>query len=424
MSLCSDSTACSETWSASASDDDSPVHGNASTKAHFGHSIRDSDTDSVKHSFMRASYRGSRFLKTSEQMVEKLDERRRSMVNTVRERRRKIAGTIHDRRSDLLREVTNQKEQLSQKLENQKQLLSYSLSEQLNKARSAKASQNRHIVIFAVSLADLFVTAFWLGHSPQTFHWYFTFQSFLVMSIRFVQYRLRRWHYYFFDLCYVANASVLVFVWLAPQSPWFLQAVTGLSGVLLISVYLLRNSFVPHSLDLMMSYQIHVSPALALWALRWHGGQGGFAVVSNPSIWPCLCLYATWAVAYFIFMFFITWDRAQRKGNDTLYRLMAIEKGLLYRLPVFFHNDRYGPVAFMLIHFTLYASGLILVHAPFGVHSLAICVTLMWAFRNGANYYVTYFWKVYEDQIHEFERLSAQQSGLQHSEPAPSTAMR
>jgi len=426
---------------------------------------------------MGAPYQGNRIMKTSEQMVELLYDRQRKMASTIRARRsdlvrqatnqkQRLSQKLEDHKEHLsqklenhkellsqklenhkellskrLRQATNHKKQLSQKLENHKELLSEKLEnhkellsqklenhkellskrleKQLNKARSAKARQSRDMCVFVVSLADLFVTAFWLGHSPQTFHLYFTFQSTLVMSIRVVKYRLNRWHYFFFDFCYAANAAVLAFVWLAPQSPWFLHAVTGMSGVLLLSVYLLRNSFVPHCLDLMMSYQIHVSPALALWALRWYGGEGGFAVVSETSVWPCLCLYLTWAVAYFIFMFFVTWHRCERKGNATLYKLMAIEKGLLWRFPSRFQNHRYGPVLFMLIHFSLFASGLSLVYSPFYVHSLSIIFTLMWAFRNGANYYVTYFWKVYEDQIHEFERLSAEQSALQHAEPAP-----
>merc|ERR1712066_1129483 len=36
--------------------------------------------------------------------------------------------------------------------------------------------------------------------------------------------------------------------------------------------------------------------------------------------------------------------------------------------------------------------------------TLCICIAIIWAFKNGARFYITYFWKVYENQIHAFEK--------------------
>merc|ERR1712194_996375 len=81
----------------------------------------------------------------------------------------------------------------------------------------------------------------------------------------------------------------------------------------------------------------------------------------------------------------------------------AYDMGLIKSLP----NKLQSPVAsravFMVGHFSLFAAGLPYVHCPFIVQSFFICVATCFAFKNGAAFYITYFWKVYDHQIHAFE---------------------
>ena len=39
------------------------------------------------------------------------------------------------------------------------------------------------------------------------------------------------------------------------------------NGPMLFAVILLRNSLVPHSMDMMTSNHIHIAPALAFWSV-------------------------------------------------------------------------------------------------------------------------------------------------------------
>merc|ERR1719401_2314716 len=123
------------------------------------------------------------------------------------------------------------------------------LNKVLAKAQSAKMKQLRHMVCFVCSMADLVIAAFWLGASPQTSHWYYTFKVFLLVGFRAVWYGCLGWHYFLYDLCYYCNLILLVYVWFFPSNPELFMACSGFAGVLSLSVPVFRNSFVPHSLD-------------------------------------------------------------------------------------------------------------------------------------------------------------------------------
>merc|ERR1719210_690032 len=115
----------------------------------------------------------------------------------------------------------------------------------LAKARTAKMRQLRHILCFSCAMLDVVITSFWIGASPKTHHYYYTFKFFLLAGVRAIWYRCQGWHYYLYDLCYYCNILLLVFMWVFPVYEWLFMACNGFSGVLLLSVPLFRNSFVP-----------------------------------------------------------------------------------------------------------------------------------------------------------------------------------
>lgn len=44
------------------------------------------------------------------------------------------------------------------------------------------------------------LSAYWLGASPATFYKLYTWQAVVLFSCRLVVYRMKKWHYYLFDL--------------------------------------------------------------------------------------------------------------------------------------------------------------------------------------------------------------------------------
>lgn len=330
-------------------------------------------------------------------------EHGKASVETLRERSKAVGDRLKDSRIKMvgLRErYTQQVDDMKSNLENL-----------ISKVRRAKMRQMRHMVCFCCSMVDLVVSAYWLGASPLTFYQYHSFKALLLIGLRAIWYRWIGDHYFLFDLCYVCNGLVILYLWVFPKSEWLCQAFCGFFGVLLISIPLFRNSFVPHSLDRITSVQIHLSPAIQMYVLLWHhrgAPQQDFAVPDSLSVLPALCCYATWVTIYVLDQFFISRKYIERNGFSTLFQHMSEGMGIRQMMPKQLQGPVQIRVIFVLGHFSLFFSGLFFMKLPWVLHLIGIITALVWTFKNGASFYITYFWKVYENQIHAFERQLAQ----------------
>jgi len=332
-----------------------------------------------------------------EALLREIRERRQAVASRFREEQRKVVGTMRERQQRLQQRYTKQVKEMRGQLD-----------KVLSKARLARARQIRHMVCFVLSMADVVATAFWLGASPSTFHHYYTFKCTALITGRAIWYRWHGWHYFLFDLCYFCNAMILTYLWIFPNSEMLFSATYGFSGMLLIAIPLFRNSFVPHSLDRVTSVQIHLAPAFQLWALRWYGSDGRFAMPETMTVIPSLCFYIIWAMGYVLNQFVFDRRFIETKGYPTLFKHMAVDMGMLKILPRRLQGPVASRVTFVLGHFGLFCSCLPAVHFPFFLHCIALCVATLWTFKNGASFYITYFWRVYDAQIHAFEQQMAQ----------------
>lgn len=207
---------------------------------------------------------------------------------------------------------------------------------------------------------------------------------------------------------------LLVYIWCFSDNPWLFQGVYGFSGTLMISVLLFRNSFVPHSLDKVTSFMVHMTPVLQLWVIRWPNDDQAqnwawvLPQAEEMSVMPACTLYLCWAFFYYTFLFGIRHNFIQRKGYDTLYKHMSVDMGLRDKLPKELRGPRTTKVVFMFGHMLLFLAGIFAVHLTYWIHTVLICGTTVWGFKNGAQFYMTYFWRVYEEQITAFERQHAE----------------
>ena len=64
------------------------------------------------------------------------------------------------------------------------------------------------------------LSAYWLGWSPTTFYRIYTAEAFVLFTLRWALYRIKKWHYYLFDFCYVANVLLLLHLWVFPHSAY------------------------------------------------------------------------------------------------------------------------------------------------------------------------------------------------------------
>jgi len=192
------------------------------------------------------------------------------------------------------------------------------------------------------------------------------------------------------------------------------MAAYGFSGVLLISVILFRNSFVPHSLERITNLQVHIGPAVQMWALRWYckgrcelwsGTEVTYMEIPDQmSVVPCVALYLLWVTVFVLDQFVIERKRIERLGFATLFSLMAHDMGILKALPTQLQSPIASRCVFVAGHFGLFVAGLPVMFFPFWPHTFMICFAVAWSFKNGASFYMTYFWKVYDEQINAFER--------------------
>lgn len=280
----------------------------------------------------------------------------------------------------------------------------------LNRVRDAKSRQLRHILCFVISMFDVVITAFWIGAWPHTFYMYFSLKAVMLITIRAVWYRWIDQHLFLLDLCYFANGALLLHIWLFPRWKWLAQAAQGCGGMLSVCVPLFRNSFVPHSADRMTSLHSHLMPLLMIFVLRWHRTESqkqAYGSFEDMSIIPGLTFYVMWAIFYHTVVFAVVPKIYKGKKLLTLFVHMCYGMRLYTTLHPAIRSVTLYKCVFVMGHFCVFLSGVPYFYCPYWIQCLCILFSTIWAFKNGAEFYITYFWKVYENQISAFEREMA-----------------
>jgi len=283
----------------------------------------------------------------------------------------------------------------------------------LKRVRTAKNRQKRHIVCFTLGMVDVCVTSVWIGASPSTFYYYYSLKIWVLVTCRAIWYRWINAHLFLMDLCYIVNGVILLHLWFFPESTFLNHAAQGATGMLSLAVPLFRNSFVPHSVDKLTSVHLHVSPVLMVYCFRHHltaEQQAYYNVSKEFTLQPAFIVYIMWACGYHSFNFIFGKDYIKRIGASTLFEHMADSgMGLRAKFPaikvmgVDIRYTRFAEFIFILGHFCIFLLG---APYPYFSHNVEVCCIMfmvLWAFYNGAVFYITYFWKVYNTQIQAFE---------------------
>lgn len=276
----------------------------------------------------------------------------------------------------------------------------------LEKARVAKMCQLRHVLCFIFSMLDVVTTTFIVARWPHSFHLYYSFKVGLLITFRLMYYRWKKYHLFLIDLCYIINCLVMMHIWLFPQWQWLNDCVHGFGGMLFVCIPLFRNSFVPHSLDRITSLQVHLMPQLQLYILRWHKSseqEQAYASAEDMSILPAVAMYLLWACIYHGLIFFV-WGKYISEGRlATLFWHMYGDMNLKKYMPRG-STKAHAKTVFVLGHACVFIMGIPHLYLPHAAQLAALLFALTWGFRNGASFYIMYFWKVYDQQIHDFER--------------------
>lgn len=268
----------------------------------------------------------------------------------------------------------------------------------------------RDKLAFVLGTVMAMLSAYWLGWSPTTFYRVYTIEAAVLFTLRWVMYRMKKWHYYMFDFCYVANVLLLVHIWVFPHSA-FLHKVTFAyaTGPLAWSVIAFRNSLVFHSVDKITSLFLHWFPACVAWTERWHpdvhvrehnrkAGTAAMEEWHNASLWDLVVLpmapYLLWALLYYLKIFVMSSRRIQQRGYDTLFKYTTANPKSAISVFVKKFPTKLQPLAYMGLHISLTA-------ATFAVckiwwmscraHTAFLLCVLCISAWNGASFYFEVF---------------------------------
>ncbi|KAI8971661.1 hypothetical protein BDF20DRAFT_907330 [Mycotypha africana] len=163
----------------------------------------------------------------------------------------------------------------TKKLEEQKARIQALLVAQYNRIdkrmnRDAKTVQLRDKISFVVGVGNACIAPALALRYPDVIPIFYSVQLVILLVLRYVIYRSKRWHYFIFDICYYVNAMTMLFLWVYPDSKvLFISSYVMTHGPVAWAIITWRNSLVFHSLDKVTSCFIHIFPPLVMYCIRW-----------------------------------------------------------------------------------------------------------------------------------------------------------
>mmetsp|Transcript_32193 Transcript_32193/g.96120 ORF Transcript_32193/g.96120 Transcript_32193/m.96120 type:complete len:283 (-) Transcript_32193:263-1111(-) len=257
------------------------------------------------------------------------------------------------------------------------------------------------------------LTSFLVAYPRLFVHW-FAFKAVVLLTSRWLTYRIKGAHYYLLEFCYVAIGLGVLSTMLFPQNATVHKLVFALmAGVLTPATIATRNSFVLHSIDKMTSLFQHLTPTIVAWLMRWHTrhvvpgfdqlseqqqrefASAGFATLTLAP----LAVWAAWAAAYYVWVFVVNDKKVSERGYATMFQLQTKNKDSAYAKFILGRPTKHQRYAmYMASHGAMCLLGMLLNNLTFHsciLHSIYVLSVLFVSVWNGANYYILVFAKRY-----------------------------
>ncbi|KAF9927930.1 hypothetical protein FBU30_002768 [Linnemannia zychae] len=286
------------------------------------------------------------------------------------------------------------------------------------KKNMKKASVVRFIdkVAFTLGMFECCSTPWLISQYPEWIPFVHTFQSTVLIAVRYFLYKRKRWHFFLLDMCYFVNVVVLFYLYIFPQSRALFGAVWLLShGPLAFAIVTWRNSLVLHSLDKVTSVYIHMSPPITLYVVRWlypDPNHIRFPALKDMPVLPAksslasaIALYLTWQIVYYLLVV-VRWKekvKAGKRVTSYTWLLNDPHAGFISKAAHSF-GEKYSIVTFMGMQliYTIVTCILALVwYKNFKVNTIFLVSLFLVSVWNGASYYMEVFSKQYEKQFNK-----------------------
>ncbi|SAL96569.1 hypothetical protein [Absidia glauca] len=361
------------------------------------------------------------------------------MIDRLSAALEQVTHQLNDRQRDLLQRSSEWTQKTrdrlrvqTSKLETRRTLIEQKLLKQYEtiNARMHKDEKTIHFidkVSFVVGVGNACITPALAVRAPQWIPLFYTIQSIYLLTLRFVVYKYRRWHYFIFDLCYFVNVMTLLSVWLFPGSTWLFYATYSLTGgPVAWAIVTWRNSLVFHSLDKVTSVFIHIMPALVTFVIRWlpelHPSTDAGLLIRSQRF-PALTLsptmsfkdcmisstvaYLIWQALYFVFIMVKRREKIEAGLRVTSYSWLlndtASKKSLIQKA-AYVCGPAHKAKMFMLLQLVYNLVTTIptyFMFKYFWLHTLFLCAMFGASVWNGANYYIEVFSRRYLLEIEQ-----------------------
>ncbi|MCO5579509.1 hypothetical protein L7F22_033364 [Adiantum nelumboides] len=199
-----------------------------------------------------------------------------------------------------------------------------------------QADRHEHFlnqVTYCLGVLSFGLFCYLLGSSPCDIPRLYCLFFIFVVPLRWIYYRVKKWHYYLLDFCYYANAIFVSMLMFFPNnSKLFMLCFSFSEGPLAWALIVWRCSLVFNSIDKIITVLIHLLPGTVFFILRWwesnslladtiedNGAFRGWPVGdSTPTLWMWsffvpLMVYCIWQGLYF---FVVEGLRRQRILQD------------------------------------------------------------------------------------------------------------
>ncbi|CAM6050119.1 unnamed protein product [Sphagnum compactum] len=175
-------------------------------------------------------------------------------------------------------------------------------------------------VTYSMGVAAFGTFCFLLGSRPDDIPYLYCLFFITVAPLRWIYYRIKKWHYYLLDFCYYANAIFVTSLLFFPNNDkLFLVCFSFAEGPLAWALIVWRCSLVFSSIDKIIGVLIHLLPGIVFFIIRWWdprtfshhspdetGPWPAWPLLeSNQSLWTWLFLvplfvYCVWQMLYFL----------------------------------------------------------------------------------------------------------------------------
>ncbi|CDH53915.1 integral to membrane protein [Lichtheimia corymbifera JMRC:FSU:9682] len=376
-------------------------------------------------------------------MIEMLSAALEQVTHQLNDKQREIRARSTEWTTKTKEKLRRQTARLEdQKTRLQAQLLKKYDAIEVRMNRDAKTVRLRDKISFVVGVGNACVSPALAARLPTWIPLYYTIQSLYLLSLRYLIYKVKKWHYFIFDLCYFVNAMTLLFLWVFPGSrAMFIATYCLTNGPVAWAIVTWRNSLVFHSLDKITSVFIHIFPPLVMYTIRWlpelecqssnyrdtrfPGVTNDITMSFKEAMLLSTIAYLIWQALYFVFIMVRRREKVESGLRMTSYSWLLDDshgrKGLIQKA-AFVFGAKYKLYMFMLLQLvynvvTTMPTYFLFQH--FWLHTLFLITIFTASIFNGASFYIEVFSRRYALEVEKLvERSKSGKQDMDKSKTA------